>query len=428
MGPPGTDPNAAATMLGWQPTADPAWAQRGPHMGPPEPYSPADSRPLRAPNTAAASFALALKRAFRLYIDALEVTDAERASLESATPPITDPEVQGFLSWRRSVHLVVAVAIVPLLIFQIVGLADSKDDPGAWRALGILQLLVDTSFAVLLWVQLRNWTQWHRQRRILAIGWLAFFLMPFVFYLYPLRSAMDDALAAQAGADPAMAQAFSGLFGMVASVIAMLQLAPKAISLMPGLLRGALTSKLLFPGASGPGWLVLLLAPIYALLMYVVLIVPYQITGSGYFVLAMIGFIGAQIWLGRMAYHLARPERLDEALALVRKVRTTYLVLNVTGLVFVIIGLAQLLKQLSIPFWSGVQVMFSLLVNVLLLTLIATDQIVANLVRGQRLLSMPGTSDAQADFARDIAHFENPGASADMGRQPATPAAPPPPG
>ncbi|HTE54631.1 MAG TPA: hypothetical protein VK698_27445 [Kofleriaceae bacterium] len=403
------DPQAGSTMLGWQASPDPAWAQN--HSSPSAPLGPAsadDSAPLRAPNTAAASFALALRRAFRLYIDAREVTDAERAALEATSPPITDPDVQGFLSWRRSVHLVVAVAIVPLLLFQIIGLADSKDSPSAWRALQVLQLLVDASFALLLWTQLRNWTNWHRQRRVLAIGWLAFFLMPFVFYLYPLRSAMDEVLAQQAGTDPRVAQAFSGLFGMIASVVAMIQLAPKAISLMPGLLRGALTSKLLFPGSSGPGWLMLLLAPIYALFMYVVLIIPYQITGSGYFVPAMIGLIGAQIWLGRMAFQLARPERLEEALALVRKVRTTYFVLNLIGLVFVVIGLSQLLKQLHIPFWSGVQVLFSLLVNVLLLTLIATDQIVANLVRGQKLLTMPGSGDAQAEFARDIAHFDDP--------------------
>lgn len=395
-------------MLGWPPVQDPAWVNQG-H---PEPLRaqvlpPGDSAPLRAPPTAVGSLQLALRRAFRLYIDPTEVTDAERAALHAASPPIADPDVQGFLAWRRSVHLVVAIAILPLLVFHVITVAQTDSSMKAWKALMVLQLIVDASFAVLLWAQLRNWTQWHRQRRVLAIGWLAFFLMPFVLYLYPLRSALDDAIAQQtAGADPRMAAAMSSLFGMVAAVAAMLQLAPKAISLMPGLLRGAITSKLLFPGASGPGWLMLLLAPIYALLMYVVLIIPYQITSSGYFVPAMIGLIGAQVWLGRMAYQLARPERLEEALVLVRRVRTTYFALNVVGLLFVVLGLSDLLKQLQIPFWTGVQVLFSLLVNVLLLTLIATDQIVANLVRGHRLLALPGTAAAQADFARDIAHFD----------------------
>ena len=398
-------------MLGWQAqvSQDPAWAHAPPmpHGTAPPPIMPADSAPLRMPG-AWDVFRLALRRAFRLYIDPREVTDAERAALEMQSPPITDPEVQGFLAWRRSVHMVVSVAIVPVLLFHIVNLSRSENNPGALNALQALQLAIDVGFAILLWTQLGRWTQWQRQRRVLLIGWLAFYLMPFVLYLYPVRAAMEDALLQQA-ANPAVAHYGSILLGMVASVAAMMELTPKAISLMPGLLRGAITSKLLFPGASGPGWLVLLLAPIYALLMYVVLIIPYQLTGSGYFVPAMIGLIGAQVWLGRMGYQMARPENLDEALVLVRKVRGTYLVLNAIGLVFVAIGVVQLLGQLELPVWRGFQLLISLLVNVLLLTLIATDQIVANLIRGQRLLQLPVTRDAQAAFARDIVHFEEPG-------------------
>ena len=405
---PPQDP-AAATMQGWQPNQDPAWVRANQQQPPPPGYVPhppaGESAPLHAPPTAAGSVSLAVKRAFRLYIDPREVTDAERATLESSAPPITDPDVQGFLAWRRSVHLVVAIAILPLLIFHIINLSKSEGNPDALKWLLRLQLVVDLGFAALLWSQLGRWNQWRKQRRVLAIGWLAYFLMPFVLYLYPLRSGAEQMLAQQTS-DPNVARASALLFGMVASVAAMIDLAPKAISLMPGLLRGSLTSKLLFPGASGPGWLVLLLAPIYALLMYVVLIVPYQLTGNVVFVPAMIGLIGAQIWLGRMGYQLARPERLAEALVLVRKVRGTYVVLNLIGLVFVTFGVADMLKQFDLPVWRGFQILLALVVNVLLLTLIATDQIVANLVRGQRLLGLPGTGEAQADFARDIAHFD----------------------
>jgi hypothetical protein len=402
--PPAAENPAAATIRVWQ---DPGWAQGAPGRAAAlPPLSPAESAALAAPPSALGTFKLALRRAFRLYIDPREVTDAERAALEAQSPPITDPDVQGFLAWRRSVHLVVAVAILPLVLFQVINLAKSGNNSGALNALFVLHLLIDVGFTVLLWTQLGRWTRWQKQRRILLLGWLAFFLMPFVLYLYPLRSAMDDALA-QGVADPRTRQLTSIVVGMAASIGAMIELAPKAISLMPGLLRGALTSKLLFPGASGPGWLVLVLAPIYALLMYVVLIVPYQLTGSGFFVPAMIGLIGAQIWMGRAGYQLARPENLDEALVLVRKVRTTYVALNLLGLLFVAFGVADLLSTLQLPIWQGLRVLISLLVNVLLLTLIATDQIVVNLVRGQKLLALPGTGAAQAAFAQDIAHFDD---------------------
>jgi hypothetical protein len=398
-------------MLGWQPAPDPSWpggpgapAQPapGPGMptagpGPGAPYAV----PMAAPDVTAAIrpatglpqiVMTAVRRAFRLSIDPSEVTDGERTALEAAARPVTDRRVQAFMTWRRSVHMVVAVALVPLLFFDIAEVVHSKGAPGALRALTVVQLLVDLAFTALLWVELRRWTEWHDRRRLLALGWLGYFLLPFLLYLYPLRSAFDGSLGA----------------GMVASVLVTIQLMPRAISTMPGLLRGAMTAKLLFPGASGPGWLMLILAPIYALLLYVVLVIPYQMTGSGYFVPAMLGLIGAQVWLGRMGYELARPQRLEDVMVLLRKVRGPYVALTLFGLVFVLIGLSSMLRQFEIPIWIGIHAILLLLVSVLLLTLLATDWIVVNLARGQSSLRMPGTSEAQTELARDIAQFEDP--------------------
>ena len=50
-----------------------------------------------------------------------------------------------------------------------------------------------------------------------------------------------------------------------------------AISLMPGLIRASIVSKLLFPGTSAPGFLMILAAPLYALFAYVIILLPYQI-------------------------------------------------------------------------------------------------------------------------------------------------------
>src|SRR6266545_3331490 len=177
--------------------------------------------------------------------------------------------------------------------------------------------------------------------------------------------------------------------------------------LVPGILRGAATAKLAFPGAAGPGWLMLLLAPIGALLAYVLLVIPYQVSGSGHFALAMIGLIAAQLWLARLGHELAGPRSLEEVLALVRKARATYIALNAIGVLFVSFGLASLLRQLHIPIWMCFQVLVSVLVNVLLVTLIATDQIVANLVRGQKQPATPGAAEAEAGLARDLARFDD---------------------
>ena len=60
-------------------------------------------------------------------------------------------------------------------------------------------------------------------------------------------------------------------------------LGPKIISLMPGLIRASIVTKLQFPGTTAPGWLMMLAAPLYALFAYIIVLLPYQITGSWQF-------------------------------------------------------------------------------------------------------------------------------------------------
>jgi hypothetical protein len=361
-----------------------------------------------------AGIGVAFRRAFRMRIDPSEVTPHERERLEAAGVRI--PTVQAFLAWRRSLLTVVILGLIPAVVLDFVNIARDEGTPEILRTLNILGVSVNVLFVVILLTQLGRWTHWRKQRRTLLIAWLIYFLAPFVIFLYPIKMAFEDQLAqlhqqAQMTGDPvqaALAAALGPVLGLGASLLAMMQLAPKAVSIMPGILRGAITSKLLFPGASGPGWLVLLMAPIYAILMYVVLMLPYQLTGSGYFVAAMVGLIGAQLWLGRMGYRLAKPESFDEALVVVRRVRTGYLLLNVAGLAFIAAGMWSLVTAIDIAKLSVVHTLFSFLVNVLLLTLIATDLIVANLARGQRQLVAPGVANAQALFQRDVSAFLDP--------------------
>lgn len=388
----------------------PGWPQQ-PYYAPQQGYyqQQPQQRPPTQPPAGGASIGTAFGRAFRLRIDPSEVTDQERNTLISAG--ITSPVVQSFLAWRRSLLFVAALGILVVLGFRFYDLSKQEGDPETLKMLHTLQMVVDIAFALLLWSQIPRWTRWRSQRRVLLIGWLLYFLMPFVIWLYPLRNALDDALAQQAAGDPdaaAAAHVMGPLLGILASFGAMFELAPRAVSLMPGLLRGALTSKLLFPGASGPGWLVVLVAPVYAMVVYVVLIIPYQVTASGFFVVAMVGMTGAQLWMARSGYKLARPERLDEALALVKRVRATYLLLNLTGIVFAGIGVYELLHQFEMPYATLVKMFINIEVGVLLLTLVATDLIVANLARGQVLLTEPGVMQAQSNFQRDVSQFADP--------------------
>ena len=397
-----------------RPPGGPPYPPQQPYYPPQQPYHPPQqptyqSPPSQPPGAGGASLGTALGRAFRLRIDPSEVTHHERDKLFAAG--ITSPTVQAFLAWRRSVLIVAAIGILPILGFHFYDMSKSDaGEPEVLKTLDTVLFIVDISFALVLWSQIGRWTRWRQQRRVLLWGWLLFFLMPFVAYLYPLRDAVMAAFSGQldAAADPAAAKVATMVIGMTVAFAALFDLVPRAVSLLPGILRAAITSKLLFPGASGPGWLILLIAPIYAVILYVVLMIPYQLTGNEVFVAAMVGLIGAQLWLGRMGYKLARPERLEEALVFIRRVRVGYFLLGVTGFVFVVVGFIDVLEMFDFPVWTVIKLVVNFLVNTLLLALVATDQVVANLARGQMHLAEPGTQYAFASFQRDVSQFADP--------------------
>jgi hypothetical protein len=338
------------------------------------------------------------KRAFRLRIEPREVLPTERAALESASPPILDSNLQAFLAWRRSVLFLVAVALVPL---TIIGLIDTMAGsmPTAIRIVKLGPALAEGAFCWICWTQLKRWSHWREQRRRLFWGWLLFLAMPFIVFLYPLRTAVLES-----GANHTEAIRALGVDGVrraadpfVFAMIAMLQLAPKAISLMPGLIRASLVIKLLFPGSTAPGWLIVLCAPLYALLGYVVLIIPYQFTGSGWFITGVLGLIIGQGLLARAGFSLARPLHEGEALQAVRRVRTYYLAVMIVSAILIIIALGSLVAQLKMRPADVITAIMKFETNVLILTMIGADLVITNLDRARSATVGKGHVEEQSE-------------------------------
>jgi hypothetical protein len=231
--------------------------------------------------------------------------------------------------------------------------------------------------------QLRNWAQWRRQRRILFIAWALYFVAPFLVYLYPFRSAFDSYYLARAtteilniklNASPATIHTAVGLaFG----VQALLSLGPKVISLMPGLIRASIVSKLQFPGTTAPGWLMMLAAPFYALFAYIIVVLPYQITGSWQFVVGNVGILGAQVFIGASGRQLTVPLSAQESHDRIHKSWLAYIGILVVSASFMMYGLYDFITQMH---WGAVRVVTGILAfvsNVLLDTLVGTDAIVS---------------------------------------------------
>ena len=325
---------------------------------------------------------ISMKRGYRLNILADEVLPSERATLESEARHITDPDQQAFLAWRRSVLLLVALIFVPLTVSRFLESFDGPKLPTAGRIFQMLPAFAEGLFCLVAFDQLKNWAQWKRQRRILFFAWGLYFLAPFVVYLFPFRTVItnwEQMLEASKIGQVSIATKHNLklVVGLAFGLNALLALGPKIISLMPGLIRASIVTKLLFPGTSAPGWLMMLAAPFYALFAYIIVLVPYQVTGSWFFVIGNAGLILAQVFIGMSGRKLTVPLTHDESHERIHKTWMVYIGILVISMVFMVYGLADFIKALNLGPWRVVSSVLGVVSNVLLDTLIGTDAIVS---------------------------------------------------
>jgi len=327
---------------------------------------------------------ISLRRAFRLAIRTDEVLPSERAHLESRASHIRNPEQQAFLAWRRSVLLLVAIMFVPLTISRFIEAFDHPALPRAARAFLLFPAIAEALFCFVAFDQLRNWAAWKKQRRIMFVAWAVYFVAPFLVYLYPFRGAFDGSIyAARAAAEiggvhlNASNQTIHMVVGLAFGVQALLALGPKIISLMPGLIRASIVSKLLFPGTTAPGWLIMLAAPFYTLFAFIIVLLPYQITGSWQFVVGNTGLLAAQVFIGVSGRRLTVPLSNQESHDRIHKSWLAYIGILVVSAGFMVYGLYQFIHEMHLGAVRVVTGVLSFVSNVLLDTVVGTDAIVA---------------------------------------------------
>ncbi|HEY5924117.1 MAG TPA: hypothetical protein VIV11_20695, partial [Kofleriaceae bacterium] len=317
---------------------------------------------------------ISAKRAFRLRIEPSEVLPDERHALATANPPIVDENLQAFLSWRRSVIFLVATIMTVLSIMGLVDALGGTRVASSVRWVKLLPTLAECAFCVICWMSLRHWTQWRKQRRWLLIGWLLFMLTPFVVYMYPLKWAVMEAGKAMT-VEQMRVLGWNGVYNRAVApfafaMLSMLQLAPKVISLMPGLIRSAMVIKLLFPGAAAPGWLIVMCAPLYGMIAYAILVIPYQFTAEPWFMFGVVLIVLAQVLVMRSGFALAKPLTQEEALRHIRRIRTFYMVLLLTAAVAIIGGLWVLVRYLRFEWTTVITTLLKFEANVMILTTI----------------------------------------------------------
>jgi hypothetical protein len=138
-------------------------------------------------------------------------------------------------------------------------------------------------------------------------------------------------------------------------------------------------SKLLVPGSTTPGWLMMLAAPFYALFAFIIVLLPYQITGSWQFLIGNFGLLGAQIFIGLSGRRLTVPLSNEVAEVLIHKNWLYYIGILVVSAGFMVYGLHDVIAELHLGWVRVVTGVLSVVSNVLLDTLVGTDAIVASM-------------------------------------------------
>lgn len=350
---------------------------------------------------------ISARRAFRLRIEPTEVLPDERDLLAAANPPILDMNLQAFLAWRRSVLFLVATILTVLSIMGLIDVFIGKYVSSPVRFVKLLPTLAEVAFCAICWLSLKHWTAWRKQRKWLLFGWLLFMLTPFVVFMYPLRSIVEHSYRSFS-ITQLRELGYHGVYNQAIApfafaMIAMLQLAPKVISLMPGLIRSSMVVKLLFPGSSAPGWLIVFCAPLYAMIAYAILVIPYQITGESWFMFGVFLIMVAQVLVMRSGFSLAKPQTQEEAIRDITMVRRFYVFLLITAAISIIAGLGLLVKLLSMKWTSVVTTILKFESNVMILTTIGADLVVTNLDRARNYTA--GREHIEAETEQKIAAF-----------------------
>ena len=123
---------------------------------------------------------------------------------------------------------------------------------------------------------------------------------------------------------------------------ALVSLAPKVISLLQGLIRASIATKTLFPGASAPGWLMVIAAPLYMIIFYIFVLLPYHFTGSGAVALGMVLVLSAKGTLVKAGLGLTRPLPAEIARVATKRTLSVWMGLFLAGVVCIAV-------QASIP-------------------------------------------------------------------------------
>jgi len=299
----------------------------------------------------------------------IRATPEEVRALEGAPRPVRSGLAQDYASWRRSLLMVCILVLGITLAFSAndlrFALLDGARHPVMRLQSGVFFLFQIVSFLLCLLAAFR-WASIPSSKAYALVAWLVQFAGPFLVLLLPLSLFVSNQMVL-----------------LSLGLISLKTLAPKVFGLFPGIIRCSLSLKTLLPESPIPGWLCMVVAPLYALFLVLAAIAALQtsfvILGAGLLLIA----VGTGVVLAR-SWGLLAPVSQEGASKYVGKSRRLQALFQGAGLGLVAF---QVIRQADIRWeWiNSVMVFtFSFLGNVTLLTVVMSDFLLCMIHEGQR--------------------------------------------
>ena len=305
--------------------------------------------------------------------DFAEITPspAEFLALNSHSPPVLNTDVQRFLVWRR-VGLFVAGLCMSVKafddVFKVFGTLFGSEGGSAWNT-GIfalaqfLEIGVEVVVCGLCWLACIRWSDISVSRASARVAWLLLTVFPILLLTLPLTSLMSfDNNVVKTAVNVAYA------------TDAVLVLIPWTLSFFPGIIRACLAFKSLMPEATGAGWILMCVSPLYAVVFVAAGLVLLQ---TGHTTLIAFGLLliaaSSLVYLG-FGSRLVRPLSPADASRIIRAAKRTATILAVIGFGLVLYSLARQdwLVETVKSYWLVIFVA-RLVGGTLLLNIVAVD-------------------------------------------------------
>lgn len=233
-----------------------------------------------------------VQRAFMCQLRQAVPTDKELTTLNDAT--VYHTLLQSYYVWRKSCLLVSTPFLCIGMILGFVDLGTLKDASSYLNGFGkLLQILsnIDTAilFAAIVYAAMK-WNHFQLSLMAVSIGWLVTFCIPLVQAFFPLEMIVQDDVLDLFDNSTIVSLKIQLALGYA------LALLPVVITFPGGAVRAAVRIRWLLQHSSLAGWILVLCAPFYSIVLCVSLVLVMQLAGNGVLLVGMLLIVCAP-WL-----------------------------------------------------------------------------------------------------------------------------------